>query len=79
MKFDKELLIRVNILIFGLIIMIYSLYLMYNTINPLISEVINKNISLNSLDNFSINNYLLLLVVGYIIFFIGRHWRNIFK
>ncbi len=76
---DKKDFYARGILIFlGLILILYAGYVLFTQIENVITQfMINSDFS--SINSLSLAMPLFLLVLGMIIYFIGRHWDNSFK
>lgn len=78
MNINKETIIRTLIIFTSIIFMILGLFGIWNILNPIITNVMSGE----SIPKVTINDFMsgiIFIVLGIILFTIGKNWRDIFK
>lgn len=76
-----QILIRSILIILGILFMLYGGYEIYTNIQSqgIITDIINNKFEYTKYDLSSIMSFVIVIILGYILFIIGSSWSNIFK
>ena len=75
---SKEFIIRTILITIGIILILYSIYLLWSQINFVFEDIISGNFNIFNLE-IQYGEFLFFIIFGYILYIIGRGWKNIFK
>lgn len=77
MEFKKETLIRGSIIFIGIFLILYSIINIILSLLPIVNDFMSG--SLIGFKTPELKGYFIVLIIGFIIYIIGRQWKNLLK